>query len=621
MKKHRIAAMILAVALLGSGCAGAGSGRTSSGPASSEPVSSQPAEPTETGFETVGYYAFWTASQADIDFWKACGIDTVLLLDLGWFYDPAQAGFDNYYQSLTADIARVQQNGMRAFVVLLTNLQQYHGPYLNGNGSGVVFDPADETQMAERLGYIEHTIRQCATADGFELFAGDPGGVSGLRNEGGLDVYLTMHSRVQALVRQYAPNAAYNLNLWAVSQQVQGQTDPLSVAFWQGETANARELIARDGLFGPEVGVEIPGHDYYRALAFSVYRAAGAFPAERFPTAADIAALRAKNTPRIWAFSYFLLDELDEGGTGYTKLPAFNTRYIAQYLTGMRAAGMNGAIAGTCAVQNAANLFAFARMARDATLTPAAALRAYAGAVATEETADALCAVMQFVENDANWHRKLPEEDRLPLFETDIASPEQALTLLRTVQPRDDGAFPLPVPAEEYLIQLRRRVEKMLPARQPAYPYVQEQRVYLAQCGRYDGVEDPRTEGSTDGWIRLGDDGVGVYNAEQQAPADLSRARNAGGSLHVSLYAARDTGSESVGYLQLSDWAEYMAVEHTVTLALPPVRAGWNEITVPLSAATTYISPLSSWSAVRGCRIVALGQPGDELYVNNLYVE
>ena len=177
-----------------------------------------------------------------------------------------------------------------------------------------------------------------------------------------------------------------------------------------------------------------------------------------------MAALEAKDTTRIWGFCHFLLDELDDGdsaGHRRTELPSFNTRYIYKYLNGIRQAGLNGAIAGNCSKNNIANLYAFARMAEDSTLTPEKALLEFAGQIADEETAPILCEIFKYLENDANWHQKLPEEDREPLFETTITSPQEAIKQLRYVQVREDMTLPLPEAANYYLEKIRQRISLM----------------------------------------------------------------------------------------------------------------------------------------------------------------
>ena len=457
--KHLIrwGCLLMALTLCLGGCAGTSSVSDPSSPAS------QPGQEPAAGtrFDTIGYYAYQPDSSL-LDFYVACHLDTIELLDIGWYFNAEQAPYQNYYDGLAAGIEEAQKKGLKVLIILLTNLEQWNGAAAYGNGGGKVFDPADEAKMAERMSYIEHTIQVCAKADAFSLFAGDPGGVLGIAATGGVEYYVEMGRKVQALVKQYAPQAQFNLNLWAVAQYE--KISPFDVKFWQQETALARKLIAMDDLFGGDMGVEIPGHDYYRALALTLYRQTGTFPEACFPTAADVNALKAKGTQNIWGFSHFLLDELDDGdsaGHRRTELPSFNTRYIYKYLNGMRQAGMNGVIAGNCSKNNLANLYAFARMAEDSTLTPEKVLLEFAGQIADEETAPILCEIFKYLENDANWHQKLPAQDREPLFETTITSPQDAIKQLRYVQIREDMTLSLPESAAVYLEKIRQRISLM----------------------------------------------------------------------------------------------------------------------------------------------------------------
>ena len=599
------------------GCAGAGTPGTSSAPAA-------PDTATHGRFDTVGYYAF-SANAALNDFYLACGLDTIELLDIGWYYNADDPIFDQYYTGLAAGIEAAQQKGLKVLVILLTNLEQWKGPEAYGNGSGKTFDPADKTMMAERLSYIEHTIEICAKADAFSLFAGDPGGVLGLGVQGGVEYYVEMRRKVQALVKQHAPQAQFNLNLWAMAQYEQACSNPGTVQFWQGETTLARQLIALDDLFGGEMGVEIPGHDYYRALAFTLYRRANAYPEERFPTASDVADLKTKGTQNIWGFSHFLLDELDDGdsaGHRRTELPSFNTRYIYKYLNGMRQAGMTGVIAGCCSLNNLANLYAFARMAADETVTPEQALREYAFLIADDETAPTLFEIFKYLENDANWHQKLPEQDREPLFETTIPSSEQAAELFDTVRIREDGTFPLPEPAASYLNKIGQRILLMMPEYNVSYPLKEGERVYFAFKDAYDVTATPQQGGllSAVGSCVVMTSKVNAFFLPLDKTADLAHIRAAGGSLHLSIYCPEDM-ADTAGYLQLSQTVGQMALEETCHFAFPALTPGWNHIEIPIAESTVYVSPLSNWSKVGACRIVLIGSPGDVFYITDVYFE
>lgn len=602
--------LLVVMTLLCSGC----SGNNENG--------AQPpkAERTTGRFETVGYYAYQGATQANIDFWVDCGIDTIQLLDIGWFYHPDQQPFTNYYTNLAKEITAAQNAGLKVYVILLTNLEQWTGDAAYGNGSGKTFDPADPEKMQERLGYIEYAIEQCAHADGFTLFAGDPGGVTGMTAEGGVQYYVQMGKDVQTLVKKHAPQAEYNLNLWAISQYDQATAYPHTVEFWLGEAQHARDLIAMD-LFGSDIGVEIPGHDYYRALALRLYAQNNAYPEQNFPTANDIGLLESKNTQRIWAFSHFLLDELDDGdsaGSSRTTLPSFNTRYIYKYLQGIRDAGMNGAIAGNSTLNNAVNLYAFSRMASDESATPETVLREYAGFVATPETADTLFEIFKFLENDANWHQKLPEQDRLPLFETIIKTPEQAIELLKTVKVNPNSDFSLPESAESYLNKIGQRVAMMIGKTDYKYPNrTLDDKVYLALREYYDVTDDPTQGFFQDGKITL-DGSYAAFTSSLSNTFSLSSIRNNDGKFYINIYALKDT-TGSAGYLQISDTKDKLSVERTYHIELPSLKQGWNCVEVPLSSGSDHGSAIEDWTKIASYRVVLFGDPGDQYYISDLY--
>lgn len=169
-------------------------------------------------FETVGYYAFDDASEAKCRFYRACGIDTIELLDIGWYFREGEP-LDAFRERMKGWIGTAHSFGLRVYVVLLTNLEQWDGEADCGNGSGKTFDPDDSGKMAARLAEIERNVEYWSDADGFSLFAGDPGGVASLRtNKGSIGYYLDMVRKVREIVRQKSPEAEFNANIWSVSQ-------------------------------------------------------------------------------------------------------------------------------------------------------------------------------------------------------------------------------------------------------------------------------------------------------------------------------------------------------------------------------------------------------------------
>jgi len=224
--------------------------------------------------------------------------------------------------------------------------------------------------------------------------------------------------------------------------------------FYIGKTV---EVLKEADRFNSNIGIEIPAHDFYRPLALRLYSENNEYPNPLFPSADDIKELKNKNTARIWAFSHFLLDELDDGdvkGNARTKLPNLNTRYIYKYIESIRNVGFNGAIAGHSTLENFINLYAFARFANDETATPESVLKEYAKYIATDETYITLFRIFKYLENNSNWHQKLPLSDRIELFNTDIKSTEEALELFQTIEIRKEPIFDLHQPPLSFLKKL-----------------------------------------------------------------------------------------------------------------------------------------------------------------------
>ncbi|MFY7951486.1 MAG: hypothetical protein ACOVT5_03165, partial [Armatimonadaceae bacterium] len=72
--------------------------------------------------------------------------------------------------------------------------------------------------------------------------------------------------------------------------------------------------------------------------------------------------------------------------------------------------------------------------------------------------AKSLGQVLRWIENDSNWHRKLPEIDRLPPLPCNLASAEQARAALAPVVPNPNPQFALAEPPANYLERLRTRL-------------------------------------------------------------------------------------------------------------------------------------------------------------------
>lgn len=419
-------------------------------------------------FETVGLYV-WRDTPNQHAFWKACGINTLQFCDTHWAL--REDKLDDYYTQFARDIESAKKDGFRVYVILFSNITQWKGPEeREPTGTGVLFDPRDPQALGERLANIGRAVRALHQADGFTFFGGDPGGAIGAKfGPRTAADWIQMARKVQEVVRREAPQAEFNANPWAIAYWQYPNVSCDSSEWWIQETALTRQVLAAPDLIGPNCGVELPGHNYYRAMALRNFHTDGLTP-ELYPTAEDVWRLRERGVPRIWAWPYFLLDEADDGDVGPDGrlLPGtqIETRYIHPLVSRMRDIGMNGIIgnwsyAGHLA--KALNTYAFGRFSRDPQATPEQVIDEYARCVADESTWPALAQVLRFIENRSNWQRKLPPPARLPDLPCRLLSVEAAKEALRAVVPGKTPSFALPEPPADYLARLQKRLEAIGP--------------------------------------------------------------------------------------------------------------------------------------------------------------
>ena len=277
------------------------------------------------------------------------------------------------------------------------------------------FSPKDAALVAERMAYLRAAVERLRDyADGFIVFAGDPGGDPERATT--VEDFIAFAEGVRDIVAEEAPDAQFIVNPWAVAAW-DGFPSPFTTEFWDKEVRMTREVMAREALVAPGIGVEFPMHNYYRSLVLTAYADEGRKP-ELYPTAADVAALKARGVRDVWGWPYFLLDECDDGYSGRTWGHAqAETRYLHQVVQAGRALGLTGMV-GNVSVDGmdveALNLYAFGRFCNDAEATPATVLREFAAALVEEGSVADLVEVIAFLENRSSWEAGLPEGDRLP---------------------------------------------------------------------------------------------------------------------------------------------------------------------------------------------------------------
>lgn len=420
------------------------------------------AETMAKPFDTVGLYV-WRDSPDQHAFWKASGIDTLQFCDTGWNLRPDL--LDEYYREFAHDVDSARNAGFAVYVIIFSNIKQWPGPDAMGDGLGLRFHPQNAEEMEERLAYIRKTVRALKAADGFTFFAGDPGGVPTELGQSDVDMWMSMARQVRAIVGKEAPRAVFNVNTWSITQWQYYGAGAFGVEFWQRESELTKRVIDTKDLIGPDIGIEIPPHNYYRSLTFKVFDENKAVP-KRFPTANHIKELKERGTRRIWAWPYFLLDEADDGyinsiwmNSGMLQI---ETRYIHKLVKQMREVGMTGIIGSwswSGYLPNALNTYAFGRFATDPDATPDAVIDEYAGYIADDATKGKLSQILKFVENHSTWHESLPQKYRLPALDSgDLSSAYLALIRLDAVNVRDDTIFPLPEPAANYLKHVRAKL-------------------------------------------------------------------------------------------------------------------------------------------------------------------
>jgi len=408
-----------------------------------------------TTMNTIGIYNCYTGVPAEaIPFFQACGYNTYQRWDLGWTIWPEK--HTAYYEEMVEDMKRMRAAGFRVYILLNINMRQCP----SGGQEGYLdagFAPADQEAMAERLGYLSNTITKLADADGFTIFAGDPGGHATATPE---DALLGTRSLIE-MVTRLAPRAEINLNTWGIAAW-DHFTSPFDVAFWDKEVTLTRDFHAQSQQLKPGLGLEFPLHNYYRSLALSCYEQARREP-PLYPCADEIRNYHQNGASRLWGWPYFLTDECDDGyRPGTAGQAQGETRYLKQIIDTGRELGLNGMIANAFAqniLAESLNLYAFARFCQAPGATPESVINEFAGCLATPESAGELAAVLRFLENRSTWTLGLPSARRLPEFtETPLASVEDAGRRLERVTLRNPCPLPLAGAPEVYLEKLRERL-------------------------------------------------------------------------------------------------------------------------------------------------------------------
>jgi hypothetical protein len=409
---------------------------------------------TKAGFQTLAVYlhpSWHLETERDYNFWKACGYNTISFLVTGTTVD------DAILDPFLSRIKRAQLAGFKVEIVILSNI--------GANGHG--FDPRNAEQMQKRLGDIEMIVSRLSAANIITLVAGDPGGSPVSLGEDGVDCFLKMALKVQGMAKKYAPNSLFNVNLWALAYWDNENTSPFTIDFWDKETSYGKKFIGSPEL--KDIGIEFPMHNYYRSLALNEYARSNRLP-DLFPNKGDIRKLQKRGLMRLWAWPYFLIDEVDDGYTGYLASKVHptqsETRYIYDVIKNARALGLNGVVVNASidsggTESEALNIYASGRFCQDPTITPEEVISEFAAFVADEKTAPVLTKVLKFIENHSTWEASLPESYRIQRFGVEYPNASAALADLATVRERPGPVFPLPISFGEFLYRIKARLTEI----------------------------------------------------------------------------------------------------------------------------------------------------------------
>ncbi|WP_319586106.1 hypothetical protein [uncultured Desulfobulbus sp.] len=406
----------------------------------------------------VGLYAF-RPSPENYTFWKACGYDTLQFIDHA-FSEPKER-HDAIYAGIQKGIKDAQKAGFKVYVIELSNIACYP----NYSVYPSVYDPTDPVKMQERLQDIEIGIKKLSSADGFVFFGGDPGGSPVKLGPAGIKAWMEMGRKVEAMVKENAPKAKFNANIWAIAAWDDIYTSAFKVEFWEKEVQYGKMVLAEKDFISPYCGVEFPLHNYYRSLTFKSYEDARKTP-EVFPVASDIKNLKSRGVKRFWGWAHFLIDEVDDGYTGYSGVKGHpaqaETRYLRRIVSDAQRIGLNGIYSntdGSNTAIEAINTYAFAKFCKNPKLTPEQVIDDYAGFIADEGSVHDMAQVFRFIENHSTWESSIPPKYRIKSFDCDFKTADEALTALSHVVPNMEPGFPIPEPASKYIARLKIRLQ------------------------------------------------------------------------------------------------------------------------------------------------------------------
>ena len=421
-------------------------------------------------FTYIGVYT-WDPTPDFYDFFKACGINTLQLSERLWYFNAQDEGFEERYRGYADQITQAQAAGFYVDLLFFSNIEQSMGPdeyNVASGGIGDWFDPRDAAALEQKMEYNRKLISACSHADFFTLVAGDPGGFIGQLGEGNTEAFAVLCKEFAKASQQLAPDVKLHINTWALSAYGEEYAVASDYLWWKQETEMTRQLLAVQGLFGADVGICFPTHDYYRALSRNLWNWAVRTGKEEdfpvpYPQPADVQTLRAGGVGDVWLWPFGLLDS--DGDAAYGATFASNLRYVKQYLEQVRGLEADGIMVDwtwkSC-YGMAVNYYGFGRMVNDPSVTVEQTLREYAAFLATPETAQTLSEILIYIENMSEHESHQPVRMRLDPLPCSIGSAQQALDALQAVQPLQQSDFPLPESVAQVFTRIEARLDRLL---------------------------------------------------------------------------------------------------------------------------------------------------------------
>lgn len=555
----------------------------------------------EDAMTMLGIYGSPFASEL-LDFWKACGINTLEFAISGYQFETDEE-IISYSRAVSSGIDEMHEKGFKVDMLVLTNFT-YDGANLY-----TTFHPTKDAELMERrLHVLGLTAKYMSNADSFTIAAGDPGGVTNDMGECGAEDYIYLVREFIRVIRENAPDSEINVCPWSVASFSTPRYSPYSLEFWNIETNMTKALIDAEGIIGESVGIMFPMHDYYRGIPLRYYQKTygddmTSWPL--YPSADDIRELESRGTKNIWSWPYFLTDEVDNGD-GAGKGMQLTTRYLEKLIRSMRKLGITGMMGNTFSPtmeNHSINFYAMCRFATDSDATAAGVLTEYAYYNASDETYQTLAKVLMYIENQTHWEQTLPECAVLERFDTGITSPEQALQLLDSVTPRSSTEAARLMTLAESPRQFLTRVQQTL---QHMIESVLEP---ITICDfENGGFNMPRSDkdpaqGNYCGRVNISSGSVTLaYENILNDTMDLSGYAE-GGYINLSVWVEDPAGYDVIYIMLSSAESDYWNKNCALFSFQDQLQSGWNTVSIRLSSLGNWFADkpldLSSVTAMR----------------------